>query len=120
MKALQLTLVAGAIGALAALPLVAQAQMASAHGHGSPHSPVQVAKDGRVDLVEGEVRKIDPDHKRITLKHGSNQDMPAMAMVYRVADLKILANVKVGDKVRFKSVAGAGGNVTLMEILPVR
>jgi Cu(I)/Ag(I) efflux system protein CusF len=120
MNAFQATLIAGAIGTFAALPLVAQAQMESAHGHGSAHSSAQAANDVRADLAEGEVRKIDPAHKKVTLQHGSSQGMPPMAMVYQVADLKILANVKVGDKVRFKSMDGGGGKATLTEILPIR
>jgi Cu(I)/Ag(I) efflux system protein CusF len=120
MNLFQATLIAGALGALAAPPLVAQAQMESAHDHGSAHSSTQAAKNGQVDLVEGEVRKIDSEHKKVTLQHGSSQGMPPMAMVYQVADLKMLANVKVGDKVRFKSMDGGGGKATLTEILPIR
>ncbi len=37
-------------------------------------------------LSEGEVRKVDKDAKKITLRHGPlvNLDMPAMTMVFQV------------------------------------
>lgn len=53
--------------------------------------------------VEGEVRKVDKDQGKLTLRHGEikNLDMPAMTMVFRVKDVKMLDNLNVGDKVRF-------------------
>ena len=53
--------------------------------------------------TEGEVRKIDKAQARITLKHEAikNLDMPAMTMVFRVKDSKLLDAVAVGDKVKF-------------------
>lgn len=55
--------------------------------------------------VEGEVRKVDKDAKKLTIKHGpiQNLDMPAMTMVYRVKDPAMLDQVKAGDKVRFQA-----------------
>ena len=54
-------------------------------------------------LTEGEVRKVDQAHGKITLKHGEikNVDMPPMTMAYRIRDAKMLDNVAVGDRVRF-------------------
>jgi len=54
--------------------------------------------------TDAEVKKIDPEQGKITLKHGpiENLGMPSMTMVFR-ADPEILANVKVGDSVRFKA-----------------
>ena len=55
--------------------------------------------------VEGEVRKVDKDARKITLKHGpiQNLDMPAMTMVFQVRDPAMLDRVKAGDKVRFQA-----------------
>lgn len=55
--------------------------------------------------VEGEVRKIDKAQQKITLRHGpiKNIDMPAMTMVFRVKDAKMLDAVTEGDKVRFSA-----------------
>ena len=52
--------------------------------------------------TEAEVRKIDAAQGKITLKHGElkNLDMPAMTMVFRVRDPKMLDGLNVGDKVR--------------------
>lgn len=62
-------------------------------------------------MAEGEVRKVDKDGKKITIKHGPLQklDMPAMTMVFQVSDPAMLERVKAGDKVRFdaEKVGGA-------------
>lgn len=54
-------------------------------------------------LVDGEVRKIDKEQAKITLKHGPipNLQMDGMTMVFRVSDAKLLDAVKQGDKVKF-------------------
>jgi Cu(I)/Ag(I) efflux system periplasmic protein CusF len=54
-------------------------------------------------LTDGEVRKVDLDAKKITLRHGPlpSLDMPAMSMVYQVKDAAMLRGVKPGDKVKF-------------------
>lgn len=56
-----------------------------------------------VALTEAEVRRVDKEAGRITLKHGpiENLEMPAMTMVFRVKDDTLLDQVKAGDKVRF-------------------
>lgn len=53
--------------------------------------------------ADGEVRKIDLDQGKITLKHGEikNLEMPAMTMVFRVRDKAALAGLAVGDRVLF-------------------
>lgn len=57
------------------------------------------------ELSEGEVRKVDRENARITLKHGplNNLDMPGMTMVFRVSDGAMLDALKAGDKVRFRA-----------------
>jgi Cu(I)/Ag(I) efflux system periplasmic protein CusF len=54
-------------------------------------------------MTPGEVTKLDPAGSRITLKHGGikNLDMPAMTMVFRVADPKVLDGLQVGSRIRF-------------------
>ena len=56
-------------------------------------------------LTEGEVRKVDKEAKKVTIKHGpiQNLDMPAMTMVFRVKDAAVLESVKAGDKVKFRA-----------------
>lgn len=50
----------------------------------------------------GEIRRIDAQAGKITLKHGAIAalDLPAITLVYRV-DPKLLAGLKPGDKVKF-------------------
>jgi len=56
-------------------------------------------------LSDGEIRKVDKDAKKITIKHGpmQNLDMPAMTMVFQVKDPAMLEQVKAGDKVKFRA-----------------
>ncbi len=53
--------------------------------------------------TDGEVKKIDKAQGKVTLKHGEikNLDMPAMTMVFRVKDAKMLDGLAEGAKVRF-------------------
>ena len=68
-------------------------------------------------LSEGEVRKVDKDAKKITLRHGplANLDMPAMTMVFQVQDPAMLDRVKTGDKVKFRAEK-VGGAFTITQI----
>lgn len=74
-----------------------------------------------MDMVDGEVRKIDKDAKKITLKHGEikNLEMPGMTMVFQVKDPALLDKTKVGDKVRFKAEK-SGGAIIVTEIQPMK
>ncbi|MBH9576183.1 copper-binding protein [Inhella proteolytica] len=73
------------------------------------------------DLTEAEVKKIDADQAKITLKHGEikNLDMPPMTMVFGVKDKTLLAKAKPGDKVRVRiEKDGARYVVTVLEAAP--
>jgi Cu(I)/Ag(I) efflux system protein CusF len=72
-------------------------------------------------LFDGEVRKVDKDAKKITIKHGPMQslDMPPMTMVFQVKDAALLDQVKAGDKVKFHAEK-LGGAFTVTRIEPVR
>lgn len=82
------------------------------HGHGASQS-AQAAGT----MIDGEVKKVDKGAGKITIKHGPlvDQNMPAMTMVFRVADPKMLDQVKPGDKIKFEAdkVNGALTVVTL-------
>ena len=56
-------------------------------------------------FTEAEVRKVDKDAGKVTLKHGriENLDMAPMTMVFRVKEAAMLDKVKAGDRVRFKA-----------------
>ena len=54
-------------------------------------------------MAEGVVRKIDPDNRKITLKHGEikNLQMPGMTMVFRLQEAVNMDKLQAGDKVLF-------------------
>ena len=71
------------------------------------------------DMTEGEIRKVDKDAKKITIKHGEikNLEMPSMTMVFQVKDPALLDLVKAGDKVTFRAEkAGGALVVTAIEV----
>jgi Cu(I)/Ag(I) efflux system periplasmic protein CusF len=70
---------------------------------------------------EGEVRKIDKAQAKLTLRHGPivNLDMPAMTMVFKVADPSWLGTLHEGDKVRF-AADKVGGVYTVTAIESAR
>jgi len=76
---------------------------------------------GAQSMSEGEVRKVDKDAGKLTLKHGpiSNLDMPPMTMVFRVKDAAMLDAVKQGDKVKFVA-ENVGGQIVVTRIEPAR
>jgi Cu(I)/Ag(I) efflux system periplasmic protein CusF len=82
-----------------------------AAGEGPASAPKSQAQAGdSMPMAEGEVRKVDADSKKITLKHGEikNLGMPGMTMVFQVQDPAVLGTLKVGDKVRFMAERQGG------------
>lgn len=69
--------------------------------------------------VQGEVRKVDAEGGKITLKHGEirNLDIPAMQMSFRVSDPAWLKRFQVGDKVTF-TADKVGGQFTITSMTP--
>ena len=98
---------------LTAMPLQAQND-SSDH---TAHHPEQSA--AAQPMVEGEVRKVDKEAGKITLKHAPipNLDMPDMTMVFRVKDPAMLERVQAGDKVRF-AADRVGGQLTVVQLDP--
>ncbi len=95
------------------LGLLLAVNRAFASGDYGPHAKpaanvaqaTQPATAATSTMTEGEVRKVDMDNKKLTLKHGEikNLDMPGMTMVFQVKDPAMLGKVKTGDKVRFSA-----------------
>ncbi len=71
--------------------------------------------------TDAEVRKIDLENKKITLKHGEikNLDMPPMSMVFQAKDVAMLDNLKAGDKVRF-TADKVDGTYTVLSLEKVK
>ncbi len=100
-----------AAATLAGAPLTA---VAANHDQHAGHLSANAADaDKKPEMVDAEVRKIDLDAKKITLKHGpiKSLDMPGMTMVFQIKDNKILDNIKVGDKVKFSTEQTKSGYV---------
>ena len=68
------------------------------------------------EMAEAEVRKVDKDAKKVTLKHGpiKNLDMPGMTMVFQVRDAALLDKLALlapGDKIMFTAEQQQGAFV---------
>jgi Cu(I)/Ag(I) efflux system periplasmic protein CusF len=66
------------------------------------------------ETINGEVKKIDENVGKITLKHGAAKSLgmdEGMTMVYRVKDPAMLKQVKVGDKVQFEAEDADSGMI---------
>ena len=85
------------------------------------HKPATAAAGTTADMTDAEVRKIDMEAGKLTLKHAQikNLDMPGMTMVFVVKDKAMLDKLKTGDKVRFKAINDAGKfTVTEIQLAP--
>jgi len=73
------------------------------------------------DMADGEIRKVNVDNKKITIKHGEikNLDMPGMTMVFQVKDTALLSKAKVGEKIFFRAEK-SGGAIVVTDIQPGR
>lgn len=99
--------------------LAGTAQAASHTGvpTGAASAKTTVATTSVSDMAVGEIRKIDLQNNKVTIKHGEikNLDMPGMTMVFQVKDATMLTNFKAGDSVHFKA-AKTGGAIVITEI----
>jgi Cu(I)/Ag(I) efflux system protein CusF len=85
-------------------------------------APVGAQNAGAVNaaarLTAGEVRKVDLQQNKLTIKHEAleNLDMPGMTMVFKVQDASLLKDLKQGDKILFRAEkAEAGFTVVVLE-----
>lgn len=87
----------------------------------APFANAEDAHHKAAALSDGEIRKVDKDAKKITIKHGplANLDMPPMTMVFQVKDPAMLNQVKAGDKVKFQAEK-IGGAFTVTQIEAVK
>ena len=86
----------------------------------TPGASSGATSNGVVEMSDGEVRRVDKDSAKITLKHGEikNLDMPPMTMVFQVKEPALLDKVKAGDKVKFRAEKAASGYVvTAVEVV---
>ncbi len=58
---------------------------------------------GAAEWTKGEIRRVDIDNKKVTIKHEEikNLDMPPMSMVFNVDTPDMLKAINSGDQVEF-------------------
>lgn len=68
--------------------------------------------------TDAEVRKIDRAQGKLTLRHGEikNLEMPAMTMVFKVSDIKLLEGLTEGSKVKFDAEK-VNGQYTVVRLM---
>lgn len=105
------------LAALLAATTSAFAQTPEDHAAHHPAAGASTTAEESRAMAEGEVRKVDKEAGKVTLRHGpiKNLDMPGMTMVFRVADPKMLDELKNGDKVRF-SADRVNGAITVRHL----
>jgi len=71
------------------------------HAEDKPQKPAGVMSFD--NMADGEVRKVDRENKKMTIKHGElkNLDMPRMTMVFPIRNATLLETFKASDKVKF-------------------
>ena len=93
--------------AAAALSLMGLMPLAHADHHQGAKAAENAEKGNaeklNADKVNAEIRKIDIDNGKVTLKHEAltQFNMGAMTMVFRVEDPALLKSFSEGDRVRF-------------------
>lgn len=92
------------IAALSLLMGIAAAVSAQGMGGQGMMGGQQMKGESVDSLIGGEIRRVDKEAKKLTIRHGAipKMDMPPMTMVYQVKDPAILDQVKAGDKIRFE------------------
>ena len=100
-----------AITALAGNPVFAQMNM----DHG------KMGMAAAPGMTDGEVRKIDKDAGKITIKHGEikHMEMPGMTMVFVVKDKALLDKTAIGAKIQFR-VMSESGQMVVTDIQPTK
>jgi Cu/Ag efflux protein CusF len=73
-------------------------------------TPAPVGSASSMQWVRAEIRKIDPENSKITLRHEAltQLSMGAMTMVFRVDNPALLQGFAVGDRVKFIPDSRAG------------
>lgn len=101
----------------AAATASAQEHVPAGHGNRGGHGAHAGHQAAALAVVAGEVKKIDKETGKITLRHEeiANLNMTAMTMVFRARSPEMLDQVKVGDKVTF-SADRVNGAITLIQL----
>lgn len=112
MKQTNKVLAAALLSMAALVPATGMAQAAAEPGKSATAA---------ASMTDGEVRKIDKDAGKITIKHGDikHLEMPGMTMVFTAKDKALLDKPQVGDKIRFM-VVSENGKMVVTAIEPAK
>ncbi len=101
---------AGLFSAALASSLIGVMGVANAqeHSHHSQHG--EMSKSSKAEWTLAEIRKIDREQGRITLRHEriESLNMDSMTMVFRLAEGVSVEGFAEGAKVRFKVIKDSG------------
>ncbi|MCF5839090.1 copper-binding protein [Aeromonas veronii] len=113
-KTLTLTLLLG----LATQTNLQAEEMMHHEGHDMSQTD-EMSEQGAMVMTKGVITRLDEGSGKVGIKHEAieNLKMPAMTMVFRVADPAQLKGLKVGDAVRFHA-ENPGGKLTITQIQP--
>lgn len=105
--------------AYAVFAMTASAHAQSTTDHAAHHAPAASAE--AAPTVDGEVRKVDREQGKVTLKHGpiTNLDMPGMTMVFKARNPMLLDGLKPGDKIKF-TADNVNGALTVTSVQLVK
>lgn len=97
--------------------LFAISQGAIANSDTVEKKPSSATSERAVSLTDGEIKKVDKDAGRVTIKHGplENLGMPGMTMVFGVTDVSVLQSLKAGDKIKF-AAGKVDGRIVVTEL----
>lgn len=107
------------VTAAALSPAWAASHQGGQGAHGDHGKPTAQATTG--EMTDAEVRKVDKEGGKLTLKHADikSLEMPAMTMVFTVKEKAMLDKLKAGDKIKFKAINDAG-KYTVTEVQVVQ
>lgn len=110
--------------ALAAGVLLISATAAFAAGDHAQHTanaPASASVPAGMAMTAGEVRRVDAEQSKVTIKHEAitNLEMPAMTMVFRANKPEMLKDLKAGDKISF-AAESVGGAFVVTHIQPAK
>lgn len=106
---------------LIAIVLIAFASLAGLPAYAAGGQGMGQAGAAEMQMVDGQVKKVDKAAGKVTLSHGplTNLNMPAMTMVFKVSNTAWLDQMKVGDKIRFMA-ASVNGTITVIHFEPAK
>lgn len=111
-------LITSTLIAIAAMGAVTSHAASDHAGHGMAMESTTAAE---MQMVDGQVKKVDKSAGKVTLSHGPlvNLNMPAMTMVFRVKEAGWLDQMKTGDKIRFMA-DNVNGAITVVHFEPAK